>query len=148
MRQKNCVHSRSDGCLKWRKLDSPQATGITVYGSYHLMGIHRRVPQTRKVLRCYQEAMFVSPADESRDQASNLFRVFAERSVVDHRVRRIAVHVGNGGQCPLDPHRAGLLRRHGAELFGLTRFAYGAEGHGPREIGHILQPRGDAPFQI
>ena len=76
-------------------------------------------PWPGKVFCRRELAAVLRAANEQRRQPRHALRVLAERARVDHRVRRIVVHVDDRREVDVNPDRAPFLRDRSADVVGI-----------------------------
>lgn len=71
------------------------------------------VPVTREVLAAGEDSAIVEASGEREGVLNDDFLGVAERSVANHRVERVGVHIENGCEVEVDSDRAQLLPEDG-----------------------------------
>ncbi len=105
------------------------------------VGVLRRVPVPREVLRRAHEAVILHSPELCRGQPRHRHRgrVLAVAPGVDDGVRRVVVHVEDRREREVDPHGPGLERRDPAQLVRQRRVPRRAQRHDRREPGAAAQ---------
>ena len=77
-----------------------------------------------------------------------IFRVFTERTVTDHRVEGVVVHVDRRGQVDVQSGAFGLTGYLKPHFIDQLVVFQRAQGHLVREIAHVVQAHAQPPFAV
>ena len=106
------------------------------------------VAVTRKMLGGRQHAAFMRPFDVGSHKLPHLLRIFAKRTSVNHRIRRIGIDVRHREKIPVNANGPRFLSSNPPEGLCIVEFPRRPKCHGMRKNRGPIQAHAQAPLEI